>query len=44
MKEGSNCLPAVLFFEKSELTKRLDGQFGIGLKEKEFEEFIQCLD
>ena len=42
---GINCIPTVLFFEKGELTKRLDGQPGIGLREEELAAFIErcCL-
>jgi len=32
--------PTVLFFEKGSLSKRLDGKQGVGLSEKQLEEFI----
>lgn len=34
-------IPSSLYFEKGVLTKRLDGQRGIGLQEKELVAFIQ---
>lgn len=34
-------IPSVLYFENGVLTKRLDGQRGIGLQEKELVTFIQ---
>ncbi|HEY8391122.1 MAG TPA: thioredoxin family protein [Capillibacterium sp.] len=42
---GVDCIPTVLFFEKGELTERLDGQLGIGLREEELAAFIErcCL-
>ena len=38
---GVDIIPSVLFFENGKLTKRLDGQFGIGLKESELAAFIE---
>ena len=34
-------IPSVLFFEYGKLAKRLDGQLGIGLKERELSAFIE---
>ncbi len=39
-KFSVDIFPTVLFFEKRKVTKRLDGEPGVGLSEKQLAEFI----
>jgi thioredoxin 1 len=41
-KYSINIFPTVLFFEDGEVKKRLDGAAGVGLQEKQLEEFIKA--
>jgi len=34
-------VPTVIYFEKGKVSKRLDGEFGIGLKTKEFTDWLE---
>jgi thioredoxin 1 len=40
-KYSINVFPAVLFFEKGSISKRLDGEPGVGLSEKQLAEFVR---
>jgi thioredoxin len=40
-KYSINIFPTVLFFENGKVAKRLDGAAGVGLQEKQLEEFIE---
>jgi len=42
-KYSIQIFPTVLFFEKGSISKRLDGKPGVGLSEKQLEEFIMKL-
>jgi len=37
---GIEAVPTVIFFERGEVSKRLDGKFGAGLKAKQFKEWL----
>jgi thioredoxin 1 len=43
-KYSIDIFPTVLFFEKGSLSKRLDGEPGVGLSEKLLVEFVMRLD
>ena len=43
-KYSIDIFPTVLFFEKGSLSKRLDGEPGVGLSEKQLVEFVMRLD
>jgi thioredoxin 1 len=43
-KYSIDIFPTVLFFEKGSLSKRLDGEPGVGLSEKQLAEFVMRLD
>ena len=34
-------VPTIIFFEKSKITNRLDGRFGVGLNEKRFNPWLE---
>ncbi len=34
-------VPTVILFEKGKVTKRLDGRFGVGLTEKQLDNWLQ---
>ena len=36
-------IPTILFFENGKLVKRLDGQLGIGLQEKQLHDFLESI-
>ena len=36
-------VPTAIFFEKGKVSKRLDGRFGVGLTEKQFENWLKTL-
>jgi thiol-disulfide isomerase/thioredoxin len=40
-KYGVEVFPTVLFFEKGQVAKRLDGQAGVGLNQKQLDEFAE---
>ena len=40
-KYSVDIFPTVLFFEKGSVSKRLDGETGVGLSEKQLAEFIR---
>jgi thiol-disulfide isomerase/thioredoxin len=42
-KYSIDVFPTVLFFEKGSISKRLDGEPGVGLSEKQLAEFIMKL-
>jgi len=42
-KYSIDVFPTVLFFEKGSISKRLDGERGVGLSEKQLVEFIMRL-
>ena len=42
-KYSIDIFPTVLFFEKGSLIKRLDGERGVGLSEKQLAEFVMKL-
>jgi len=43
-KYGVDVVPTVLIFEKGKLTKRLDGEPGMGLTEKQLLQFVEKLE
>ena len=43
-KYSIDVFPTVLFFEKGSISKRLDGEQGVGLSEKQLAEFVMRLD
>jgi thioredoxin 1 len=43
-KYSIDVFPTVLFFEKGSISKRLDGEPGVGLSEKQLAEFVMRLD
>jgi len=36
-------VPTIIFFEKGKVSKRLDGRFGVGLKEKQLDDWLKTL-
>jgi hypothetical protein len=36
-----DAVPTVIFFEKGKVGKRLDGKFGVGLNEKQFNVWLE---
>jgi thiol-disulfide isomerase/thioredoxin len=40
-KYSINVFPTILFFEKGTVSKRLDGEPGVGLSEKQLEDFVK---
>ena len=36
-------VPTIIFFEKGKVSKRLDGRFGVGLKEKQLYDWLKTL-
>ena len=43
-KYSIDIFPTILFFENGSLSKRLDGEPGVGLSEKQLVEFVMRLD
>ncbi|MGA2387045.1 MAG: thioredoxin family protein [Candidatus Bathyarchaeia archaeon] len=40
---GIDAIPTVIYFEKGKVSRRLDGAFGVGLKEKQFTAWLEEL-